>query len=333
MSNRKVREYQLARKDAAEGRAGPACHSSKLAEQIESNCKNRLPHPPSNKGDRARIVATLPASIIRAGMAGLREKGIHLVGLLGRMGLEVEWSPLLRELGLMDDVSRPSPRGETKQTQSEKSRLYAARRMGNADVRWVAMVTLTYGKTWPQDQRDIGRFLASLTDHFGKFLWAYITEFQDRGVPHYHVFIGTRLGTEWGKGWFHDFDLGAMLERETWEERIRKGKKTRILNGPISERIAETWIRIADDGTKRFRRFQMGGIVELLRSEIGSALYVAKEAAKRAQKSNRGDFRVSRWFDMARGVETVGRWVEIAEINGDGIAKCLWDSSRYRLKN
>ena len=88
-----------------------------------------------------------------------------------------------------------------------------------SDVRrWVAMHTLTYHEAWPDDQRDIRRYILALKKRWD-VTWAYVTEFRSR-VPHYHVYLEER---EEG-----DLSTICKLMSEIW---IRLGGRVEPLRG------------------------------------------------------------------------------------------------------
>lgn len=180
-------------------------------------------------------------------------------------------------------------RGSTEQ--SVKSRLNCAFKLGNAETSWIAMATLTYRDS-PADyetvQRHWTRFKDRLRKAFPGSEWAWILEFQKRGAAHFHVFLGDGDG------------IGLALKTEETVTRKRKGKDTEIFNGPVSSWIAETWIDVVGDTSKRFLSFQRGGIVEKMRSADAAGRYAAKEASKRVQKS--APWPVLQWWGMSNGI-------------------------------
>lgn len=187
--------------------------------------------------------------------------------------------------------SRPAQVERAGTVQSVKSRLRAAYNLGNAECSWVAMITLTYREP-PSDyaavRADRERFLDRVRKRFGPTQIGWILEFQRRGAAHFHVWVGD------------DCELGRRLVSEPVRERERKGTVRRICRGPSADWIASAWIDIVGDTSERFRRFQSGGIVELMDHADGAGRYAAKEAAKRCQKE--APWPVSQWWGMSRSL-------------------------------
>jgi hypothetical protein len=162
-----------------------------------------------------------------------------------------------------------------------RSRIRAAWAFANAPKDWGAMATLTFREQPSQPKVALKKFVRAVRCEVGSIQWGWIMEFQTRGVIHFHIFFER----EW-------------IERIGFftEPRLRHGKTTEVIRGPIDCWISETWRRCAEDDHSRFVAFQSGGIVELLRSPDAAARYIAKEAGKRVQKK------------LPDGVEAAGRW-------------------------
>lgn len=174
-----------------------------------------------------------------------------------------------------------TPRGKIHDL-SKRSRLRCAWLLANAPKPWGAMAVLTF-RTQPSHPKEALKFFVRRfrLDHGNHWQWSWIMEWQSRGVIHFHLFFENA---------FLD-SLGYHTERL-----VRHGKETEIIRGNVEDWIVETWCRAVGDATIAFRRFQMGGIVELLRTPDAAARYVAREAGKRTQKQ------------LPEGVEAAGRW-------------------------
>ncbi len=193
---------------------------------------------------------------------------------LYRVGALTHWPVIGRP------VRHDSQRGRIADL-SKKSRLRCAFAFGNAQKDWGAMATLTF-RTQPREpKRALNIFSRAMRNEVGEIQWAWVMEWQERGVIHFHLFFER----EW-------------IERVGYftETVVRHGHETELLRGPIDEWIQAIWCKAVGDRHPDFRRFQAGGIVELLRTPDAAARYVAKEAGKRAQKQ------------LPAGVEAAGRW-------------------------
>lgn len=175
----------------------------------------------------------------------------------------------------------PVPRGRIHDL-SKRARIRCAFLLANAPKPWGAMAVLTFREQPSNPKEALKYFVRRFRiEHGDRWQWSWIMEWQNRGVIHFHLFFEQ----EWLDS------LGYKTERI-----IRHGKPTDICRGNVERWIVETWTRATGDTTSAFRRFQMGGIVEILQSPDAAARYVAKEAGKRQQKQ------------LPDGVEAAGRW-------------------------
>lgn len=180
-----------------------------------------------------------------------------------------------------------SERAESRATkeQSVRSRLQAAWSLGNAEMDWAVMATLTYREapsSYAEADKHRRRMRDAIRRKWPSVQWAWILEFQSRGAAHFHFFLSAPPGF-------------AEEDRETV---TRKGRKTELLRGEIERFIVSRWIDAVGDAHRDFLSFQWGGIVEALRSPDAAGRYAAKEAAKRVQKA--APWPVKRWWGMSR---------------------------------
>lgn len=189
-----------------------------------------------------------------------------------------------------DDIERASVR------QSAKSRQNCAFQLGNAETDWLAMVTLTY-RTNPSSYEEVAghrvRWFDSMRKEWGRFDYAWFLEFTERGVAHYHVFVGS------------GGDLGDAIRRERTRTVTRKGNPVAILRGDVDASAVHHWRRITSDGSDEWDAFQTGGIVERMRTPDAAGRYAAKEAGKRVQKI--APWPVKQWWNMSREIRPVSR--------------------------
>jgi hypothetical protein len=144
------------------------------------------------------------------------------------------------------------------------------------------MCVLTFESQPSSPKSALKQFVRAFTRASGgKEQWAWIMEWQQRGVIHFHLFFSQSFISR----------VGYWTERKE-----RHGKTTEIIRGPLDEWIQAEWIKATGCNSAKFRRFQAGGIVELLRSPDAAGRYVAKEAGKRTQKR------------LPPGVTAAGRW-------------------------
>ena len=181
------------------------------------------------------------------------------------------------------------PERKASLSQSAKSRLNAAWKIGNADTEWYAMTTLTYPKTYWDSltYKDVvshrTKFKDSVRSKYPKQDTAWILEFTKAGAPHFHFF--------WGDG-----PLTEAIKSEPKRKIERHGNKTEVANGQADMDIVGWWSNHADDCSVEFLKYQTGGITEVLRFPEGAAAYVAKEAGKREQKD--APWHVGAWWGL-----------------------------------
>ncbi len=190
---------------------------------------------------------------------------------------------------------------------STRSRIRCAWTFANAQRDWGAMATLTFAVQPRHPKEALKKLVRRFRlDFGGSWQWAWVMEWQTRGVVHFHLF----------------FERGFVdsLGYQT-QSIVRHGKPVSIIRGPLDDWLTKTWLASVYGGggpggaaprpragvsrgssiplsmeMRRFIDFHQGGIVELLRSPDAAARYVAKEAGKRVQKR------------LPEGVEAAGRW-------------------------
>lgn len=148
------------------------------------------------------------------------------------------------------------------------------------------MATLTFRVQPSEPKAALKKFGRSFKEEIGpsdKIQWAWIMEWQLRGVVHFHLFFEKDLLDS----------LGFLSDTEVV---MRRGVETTLIRGPFDEWLQQTWTKAVGDRDSAFRSFQAGGIIELLRTPDAAGRYVAKEAGKRQQKK------------LPDGVACAGRW-------------------------
>jgi hypothetical protein len=189
------------------------------------------------------------------------------------------------------DPEPPEERTRASNEQSGKSRRRCAFTLGNAETNWLAMLTLTY-RVAPESYEEVAehrkRLLESMRKKWGKFDFAWFLEFTRKGTPHFHVFIGD------------GGNVGDIIRNSPIRQVNRRGKKTDVVGGDFEASIVRWWTRQVGDESEGFRKYQNGGIVELLRTPDAAGRYAAKEAGKRVQKS--APWPVRQWWYISDSV-------------------------------
>lgn len=172
-----------------------------------------------------------------------------------------------------------------KKIQSITSRRRAGFVLGASEPGWYGMTTLTY-RTPPERfcevQGHFRKWKDRIRKHFGKSPHGWFLEFQQNGSPHFHVF------------WPLTGPVYEALKSESTVSRMRKGKVTKVCNGPSSDYIYTAWMNIVGDKSIEFEKFQSGGITEIFRFPDAAGRYVAKEANKLHQKE--APYNVPQWW-------------------------------------
>lgn len=137
------------------------------------------------------------------------------------------------------------------------------------------MVTLTYQVQPVTPGDDWKRFLRKLRAAFDcDCQYGWVMEYQERGVVHYHLFLGS------------DFVGRNGFDRSCW---IGTGSGHRegepVIRGLFDDWLVREWVASVENPSSVFREFQTRGICEPFRSPDAAARYVAKEAGKGHQKA------------------------------------------------
>lgn len=196
----------------------------------------------------------------------------------------IEW-PRNWELNASNDR-----RCSTRNTISDLSKKSAKRLLfaiANAPGHWLAMVTLTF-RWCPLDPKKVFRKWVTLMQKQGLCHkgWLWVLEFQERGVPHFHVlFVADELTPR-------GFTNPSYIHRIS-----RNGKEISLLRGPFERRCVDAWANAVGDTSDEFLDFQNGGICEILQNADSASRYFGSYFAKHEQKTlPEGHPRIGRWW-------------------------------------
>lgn len=190
-------------------------------------------------------------------------------------------------IGQISEQLHEHPRGTIKRlSNASLSRL--AFLAQETQISFKAMLTLSYGKSWPQDGKLVkamlNKLLTFLRRKYGiKYLW--FLEFQVRGAPHIHVMLSceydkkmhTDIAEKWSK--YCHVDIGVSDDERAKIARQHKRRQT----------------------------------FENIRSTDGAARYVTKYALKTEQKIVPSAYQnVGRFWGASREVkETIPDGIEV----------------------
>jgi len=224
------------------------------------------------------------------------------------------------------DMSPPPEGAATRDVirdQSRASRHRSAFAFGNAECSWAAMATLTWHALPNPDA--VKKALTDLRREWRK-TWeesmdGWIMEMQQRGAPHFHLFIAA------------ESLVGKTVAVMPVQTLTRKGRARRIVRGSFDQWIVETWLRVtgqdADDDAIAFHE---GGIVELFDSADAAGRYVAKESCKREQKVLPDIYAegLGRWWWLNRAWKPLPRerGSVVGEWPFEGPMKHVWEASK-----
>lgn len=161
-------------------------------------------------------------------------------------------------------VRRSTARGKitSLSADSRKRLAYVA---SNSYAHLQSMITLTYGKYYPQDGKsvkaDINAFLSTVRHFYPKVQYVWFLEFQRRGAPHVHILLHCK----------YNLRVAKSLAR-TWT-------KIALAYVPMDEVEGEFKKLWAFNAHKKFTRFW-----ENSRSEGSLSRYAVKYATKTTQK-------------------------------------------------
>lgn len=150
-------------------------------------------------------------------------------------------------------------------------------------VKFNSMMTLTYGKSYPGDGKevkcDLRRFLTRLRRAYGKPSYLWFLEFQKRGAPHFHILVDLVPRSAQDNVW-----LG-----ENWAKCMGKWSEL-----PLEERRRVVAVH---SHPKQW---------EAIREQQGALKYVAKYTLKTKQKSVPKKYgNVGRFWGCNKAVKSV----------------------------
>ena len=194
--------------------------------------------------------------------------------------------------------------------QSSVSRKRAAHAFGNAECDWIAMLCLTWQDMPPP--AVVKAAWRSFRDwwkgEFGEIPDAWIMEMQERGAPHFHLFIARQSRV----GQLVCAALAGDAIEVVAKGTARGGKRDRrLVRTNWVRKLGLAWVNCSlQDYSSEARWWHTDrGIVEIVESADAAGRYVAKECAKREQKVlpdhyaqglGRWWFLASRWTPQAR---------------------------------
>lgn len=170
--------------------------------------------------------------------------------------------------------------------------------VSTTEVRFMSLLTLSYGANYPKDGKqakaDLTRMLTWLKRKYKGLEYFWFLEFQERGAPHFHVGLNiahpgdvghAELALAWSK-----ICCKVEYEYSYWKE-IEYG-----LDYIISARGGS----VRDDVARQHRRAK---VWENVRSVDGAIRYVLSYALKPYQKTVPADYRnVGRFWGLSAGV-------------------------------
>lgn len=172
--------------------------------------------------------------------------------------------------------------------------------LSDAPKDWAVMATLTFRERAPGPKEPLEKFQRLMrAAGYGDLQWAWVMEFQERGVEHYHfLWEGEALA-----------ERGLLCDEHRQKIR-RKGHRVELLRGPFEAVVVACWMKAVGDKSEEFAAFQHGGIVEFFRSANGAACYFGSYLGKASQKT------------LPHGIEGCGRWWQVSK-NARPIAESM----------
>jgi hypothetical protein len=208
-------------------------------------------------------------------------------------------------------------------SQSAKSRLNCAFKLGNAETDWLAMLTLTYRvnpTSYEETKAHREAFLRRLRRKFPSPDLAWFLEFTLKGTAHYHLFLGSGGA------------LGSALAAAPRERVKRAENSVELIRGDPERFFVGWWRDLTSDGSDEWERFQNGGILESVRYPDAAGRYAAKEAGKRVQKE--APWPVKSWWYLSRNCRPKLRkksTISLAELERLGfqtVVSRIWEGDK-----
>jgi hypothetical protein len=168
--------------------------------------------------------------------------------------------------------------------------------IANAPVDFDLMTTLTF-RDRPENAKEALRHWCCRVELFAgpEVAWGWVQEYQQRGVVHYHV--------------LHRQEDLANLDSEAIPvfRAVGHGKAAKtVLSGRLEAFIAETWMNCIGDRSMQTRRFNYGGITEVIKNPAAIGTYLGRYLAKLGQKTlPEGELPQGRWWWLSRAARPI----------------------------
>lgn len=158
---------------------------------------------------------------------------------------------------------------------SARSMIRAGFQISNSPADFDCMTVLSFRERHPDAKKCLREWcLAMQLNNPTSTPWGWATEFQTRGMVHYHIIHTTahlRVSHP---------HLGLR-----WQTVQRRGRPQSVLRGRLGDIMANLWIRIVGDSSEEFLRFQRGGICTKMDKPELTGAYLGGYIGKLAQKS------------------------------------------------
>lgn len=197
------------------------------------------------------------------------------------------------------------PRGTIK-SQSKRSLIRAAWNITNAEADFDVFSTLTFRVKHRDPKECLRRFLRLALGLDGlTSRYAWVQEYQERGIVHYHV-LWCWTDSYFGK-------QGLIPE---WRRLHRRGQDVFVLGGTQERSLVGAWVQATGDTSDAFWKFQTGGVHERVERPELAGKYLGSYAGKEAQKElPDGEAPAGRWWFLSpaahpvpRGTTVVTQW-------------------------
>lgn len=157
---------------------------------------------------------------------------------------------------------------------SIRSMIRAAWQITNSPADFDLMTVLTFRDSHPSPKACLRAWcLEMMLNTPAETPWGWATEFQERGIVHYHIIHTTA-----------HLRVTHPERGLRWHQVTRKGRKKSVLQGWLGRYMQDAWIRLVGDTSSEFLRFQRGGITERMEKPELTGLYLGGYVGKRAQK-------------------------------------------------
>lgn len=183
--------------------------------------------------------------------------------------------------------------------QSRRSLIRASWAISNTEADFSLFSTLTFREPHKDPKACLRSFIrTSLGLDPCRHPYAWVQEYQTRGVVHYHL-LWNYADSIMQEGFGYP---------ETYRDVVRRKQSVRVLSGDAEAYLIREWVSLVGDYDPKFLRFQSGGVHERVTNPELAGTYLGSYAGKEGQKRlPDGEAPQGRWWYISDAAKPVPR--------------------------